>query len=215
MSLTAGEGRVGTGTAAARASREDQLAEWVGRLIRRNQALDDFAALVAHELKDQLFAAAISSDPRAILRALDLIDELLEAARNEGDDAWAEAPRGLDDAVRDLSHRPATIESRLPDAFPMPQTLLRVVLRNLIANAVAAGARTVRVTSGSSDRIWRLTVDDDGRGLAAEPGDRPGRHGVGLALCRRIAERRGGSLELEDSPMGGARATMTIPGRLP
>lgn len=193
---------------------QDRLAEWIGVLVRRNQALDDFASLVAHELKDILFAAATSSDRGAIVRALDLVDELLEAARTDGAAGWAEARRSLNDALQDLAVRPASVESQLPSAFPLPQTLLRVVLRNVIANSVAAGARTVRVTSRSSGPAWTLTVDDDGAGLGAAPAGHSAGNGIGLALCRRIAERRGGSLELGDSPLGGARVTLTVPGGL-
>ena len=36
--------------------------------------------------------------------------------------------------------------------------------------------------------------------------------GIGLALCRQIAEGHGGTLTLENSPEGkGARARLTIP----
>ncbi len=190
---------------------EAWLAERLALLARRNAALDDFASLVAHELKGPLLAAA-SGDPAGVGRALHLIDELLDAARSEGADGWAETRQGLDDALSDLQEPPSAIESDIPPAFPLPQPLLRVVLRNLIANAVAAGASTVRVTSRPDGTSWRLTVEDDGAGFGAGSIRRPDGNGVGLALCRRIVERRGGSLELGDSPMGGARAWLTLPG---
>ena len=41
---------------------------------------------------------------------------------------------------------------------------------------------------------------------------KPGGSGIGLALCRQIAEGHGGTLTLENSPEGmGARARLTIP----
>jgi signal transduction histidine kinase len=187
------------------------LAERLALLVRRNEALDDFASLVAHELKGSLLAAA-SGDPGGVRRALDLIDELLDAARSEGADGWADARRGLDDALRDLAERPAAVDSELAPTFPLPQPLLRVVLRNLIANAIAAGARTVRVTSRPTGSSWSLTVEDDGTGFGAGSLRGPGGNGVGLALCRRIVERRGGSLDLGESPLGGAGVTITLPG---
>jgi signal transduction histidine kinase len=187
------------------------LAERVALLLRRNEALDDFASLVAHELKAPLLAAA-SADPDGVGRALDLIDDLLDAARSEGADGWAETRRGLDDALRDLPELPSAVECDVPSAFPLPQPLLRVVLRNLIANAVAAGASTVRVNSGPGGPSWRLTVEDNGAGVGARSLGRPGGNGIGLALCRRIVERRGGSLELGDSSLGGARASLALPG---
>lgn len=187
------------------------LAERVALLVRRNEALDDFASLVAHELKALLLAAA-SGGPDGVGRALDLIDDLLDAARSEGADGWAETRRGLDDAIGDLPVRPSAVESDVPPAFPLPQPLLRVVLRNLIANAVAAGASTVRVISRPGGTSWRLTVEDDGAGFGAGSLVRPGGNGIGLTLCRRIVERRGGSLELGQSSLGGARASLALPG---
>jgi signal transduction histidine kinase len=187
------------------------LVERLVLLLRRNEALEDFASLVAHELKGSLLAAA-SGDPDGVGRALDLIDELLDAARSEGADGWAETRRGLADAIGDLPLRPSAVEADVRPAFPLPQPLLRVVLRNLIANAVAAGASTVRVTSRPGGTSWRLTVEDDGAGFGARSLGRPGGNGIGLALCRRIVERRGGSIELGDSSLGGARASLTLPG---
>jgi len=187
------------------------LADRMTMLLRRNEALDDFASLVAHELKGTLLAAA-SADPDGVGRALDLVDDLLDAARSEGADGWAETRRGLDEALGDLPERPPAIESDVSSAFPLPQPLLRVVLRNTIANAVAADASTVRVTSRPARTTWRLTVEDDGAGFVAGSLGRPGGNGIGLALCRRIVERRGGSLELGGSSLGGARVILTLPG---
>ena len=189
---------------------EGVLAERVALLVRRNEALDDFASLVAHELKGSLLPAA-SADPD-VGRAIDLIDDLLDAARSEGAESWAEPNRVLDDALRDLRERPASIQSELPPAFPLPQPVLRVVLRNLIANAIAAGARTVRVMSRPGRTAWRLTVEDDGAGFGGGSLGRSGGNGIGLALCRRIVERRGGTVELGESSLGGARVTLILPG---
>src|SRR6266498_1417933 len=61
---------------------------------------------------------------------------------------------------------------------------------------------------GDAD-AWRLVVDDDGAGVAA-----PGRYAVGsrlgLSLCRRVAGRFGGALNLEPGPGGGTRATLAL-----
>jgi signal transduction histidine kinase len=189
---------------------EDELAERIVALIRRNEALDDFASLVAHELKGPLLAA--SSDRDSVRRALALVDELLAVARTEGDPSWASPRRSLDEAMVDVPERPATLRTSLPPVFPLPDVLLRVLLRNLVANAVTAGARTVRIASGPGDDGWTLTVEDDGVGFGATVEGRSPGHGIGLQLCQRIAERRGGELELRVSPLGGARVTVRIPG---
>jgi signal transduction histidine kinase len=187
---------------------KDDLAERVAALLRRNEALDDFATLVAHELKASLTASSNSS---SLGPAVELVDELLSVARSDDAQGWADVRRSLDEALSDIPERPAALQSSLPAGFPLPHALLRVTLRNLIANAVAAHARTVRIESGPTEDGWTLTVDDDGIGLGGSVERRAPGNGVGLGLCRRIAERRGGSLALEASELGGARATIAIP----
>ena len=61
---------------------EEQIARSAAQLALRNRVLEDFAALVAHELKTPLHAALIADDPATYLvQALDLVDELLDAER--------------------------------------------------------------------------------------------------------------------------------------
>jgi signal transduction histidine kinase len=82
-----------------------------------------------------------------------------------------------------------------------------VILRNLLSNAVAAGAHHVHVTTAESSRSSRLLVDDDGVGLADVDHYARG-SGLGLSLSRRIAGRFGGVLELAPRPSGGTRALL-------
>jgi signal transduction histidine kinase len=105
----------------------------------------------------------------------------------------------------------ATIDTALPPELPLPATLLRLLLRNLIANAVAAGARNIRVAASQSRSCWTLAVDDDGVGLEpAIAGRYAHGSGVALALCRRIAGRFGGAIELRPLPRGGTRASLVL-----
>jgi signal transduction histidine kinase len=191
---------------------EEQLVERTALLARRNEALDDFAALVAHELKSPLQAALLDRpDPVELERALALIDAILEAARTEGDGAAADSQQAVRDALSDVGPVSATIDTALPPELPLPATLLRILLRNLIANAVAAGARTIRVAASSSKSGWKLAVDDDGVGLETASADRYAHgSGVALALCRRIAGRFGGAIELRPRAKGGTRASLLL-----
>ena len=104
-----------------------------------------------------------------------------------------------------------------------PAALERAVT-NLLDNAAKwsppAGTIAVRLADGV------LTVDDEGPGIspedlphvferfyrAEESRSMPG-SGLGLAIVRQVAERHGGSAEAGAAPGGGARLTMTIPGR--
>ena len=68
----------------------------------------------------------------------------------------------------------------------------------------------------------RITIDDDGPGLAADQRDRvmhrgvradeqvPG-SGLGLAIVDDLARLYGGQVTLADSPLGGLRAVLELP----
>jgi signal transduction histidine kinase len=187
---------------------EELLTRTAMRLARRNEALEDFATLVAHELKAPLQAALVADDPAGLVEnALELVDALLQAAQNEPRDrTFASAAECLDQAVEDLRAE-VDVTADLATTLPLSPGPLRVILRNLLANAVAAGAHHVHVTSERSPCSCRLLVDDDGEGLL--DGDRYATGSrLGLSLCRRIAQRFGGALDLAPAPSCGTRATL-------
>jgi signal transduction histidine kinase len=189
---------------------DEQLSRRVVELARRNQALEDFASLVAHELKAPLHAALLSGESTACVeQAVDLVDELLEAARSEGTQSNFAAPADvLRDVLRELAPS-AVVVADLPPVFPLPHTSLRVVFRNLLANAVAAGAREIHVTALGDDST--LVVDDDGVGLESAGAYASG-SGIGFGLIRRLVTRYGGSVELVPRPCGGTRAILAMQG---
>jgi signal transduction histidine kinase len=193
-----------------RRAAEERLARTTIQLAQRNEALEDFAALVAHELKTPLQAALVADDPsRSVEDALYLVDALLEAAqRGPKERTFSSVAKCVDEVVEDLS---ADLEISADSAatMPLPAGPLRVILRNLLSNAIAANARHVQVATLRSSRSWQLFFDDDGVGLAAVDGYNAG-SGLGLSLCRRIAARFGGALELAVRPAGGTRATLTF-----
>ena len=93
---------------------------------------------------------------------------------------------------------------------------------NLLDNACKWSRTRVVVGASSDGEHVAITVDDDGKGLAAEMRDAvlqrgvradeaaPG-SGLGLAIVRDVAEIYGGTLALEASPLGGLRARLTLP----
>jgi signal transduction histidine kinase len=191
-----------------RRAAEERLARTTLQLAQRNEALEDFAALVAHELKTPLQAALVADDPSSPLEeALDLVDALLEAAQNEPvERTFASVAESLDQAVEDL-RTGIEVTADTETTMPLPPGPLRVILRNLLSNAVAAGARHVHVAAMRSLGSCRLLVYDDGVGLEETDRYAVG-SGLGLSLCRRIAARFGGVLELDAGPCGGTRATL-------
>ncbi len=107
------------------------------------------------------------------------------------------------------------------------QRLLRQMLLNLVRNAVEAlSARGsialghVRVTAAIEGERLCLAVEDDGPGIdpaiAARlfqpfaTGKRGGT-GLGLALCKRIAEAHGGSIVAEAASPRGTRMKVMLP----
>ena len=191
-----------------RRATEEQLTKTVMQLARRNEALEDFTALVAHELKTPLHAALLADDPsRLVGQALELVDALLEAAQGDPNErAFASAAEALDLAVEDLAPDVA-ITADVGTTLPLPAGALRVIVRNLLSNAVAAGAQHVHVKAERSSGSFHLLVDDDGAGLVDADRYATG-SGLGLSLSRRIARRFGGRLQLAPQPSGGTRATL-------
>jgi len=189
---------------------EERLAFEATRLARSNQALEEFAALVAHELKTPLLAALVADDAsREVQRALELVDSLLDAARAARERPSAPAAACLQQALGDLGAVELEVTAGATADLPLPAASLRVILRNLLRNAVAAGARRVHVVVVRSAGSSKLLVLDDGVGLGAPAGYATG-SGLGLILCREVAGRYGGVLELAPRPSGGTRATLRL-----
>jgi signal transduction histidine kinase len=198
---------------ATRMTTEEQLAEHVGRLARKTEALDDFAGLVAHDVKSSLINALRDEDPReGLARALELVDSILEAVR--ADQAATDVARiaeCVQRAIADLGDPRADIVSSASGEFPIPPDALRLILRNLLANAVAAGAERIHVSALARGDQHILVVDDDGVGLASANDYATGTQ-LGLRLCRRLVERCGGVLELRPRAVRGTRAVIVATG---
>ena len=121
-------------------------------------------------------------------------------------------------------HRPAISFTGDPMVTVRPQAFKRC-LGNLIINACRHGD-TVAVTGAHADGALAIVVDDDGPGVppeeyeavfkpfyrldAARNLDESGT-GLGLSIARDIARSHGGDIVLGKSPLGGLRATVTVP----
>jgi signal transduction histidine kinase len=188
---------------------DETLAIRAGELVRRNEALEQYAAFVAHELKTPLHEALVVEDDSKLLHeALDLVDALLSIAHDARPLGVGESPADcLDSVVRDLGGRADGLEvtSDLAQSLPITAGALRIILRNFLTNALSAGARHVHVWSPDPSSLF---VDDDGvgpSGTGYESGS-----GLGLELCRRIARSFGGRIELAPRPFGGTRAMLSF-----
>ena len=102
-------------------------------------------------------------------------------------------------------------------------------LQNLLRNACRYAHEEIRVElikDPTSEYPLIIHVDDDGPGIPIEHRQRifevfsrieesrdkqSGGYGLGLAISRKIITSHGGTIESEESPLGGARFTVTLP----
>lgn len=171
-------------------------------------------------------AAAMTEDVAEMDR---LIGDYLAFARGEGVEQAEETDLALllcDVAARQSRGGPA-IPVQAPDSLRMELRAgaMRRCFGNLLDNA-RKNAKHVTVTLAQQKRgehgIWAdIVIDDDGPGIPEglrEDAFKPftslagGSTGLGLAIARDIARAHGGDVFLEDSPLGGLRARIRVPG---
>ncbi|MEE4151324.1 ATP-binding protein [Pseudomonas viridiflava] len=114
-----------------------------------------------------------------------------------------------------------------PERFVLDPRLTARALQNLIANAIRYCSGQVRVSLRlqPGEGLY-MTVEDDGIGIPGsertlifEPFYRmdrsrdrdTGGFGLGLAISRRAIECQGGRIQVDSSPLGGARFLIVLP----
>jgi signal transduction histidine kinase len=106
------------------------------------------------------------------------------------------------------------------------RALLVRAIRNLVDNARRHARSKVAVGVGVCGDQVVLTVDDDGPGIACADrarvferfvrldfgrNRRDGGTGLGLAIVQRVVEQHGGTVRVDESPLGGARFEVLLP----
>lgn len=128
-----------------------------------------------------------------------------------------------------LSHEGRTIDLDLePTTAHVEPAKVERIVHNLVGNVVrhTPEGTVARIATYSQGDTAVLVVEDDGPGIPAAERERifepfvqgpqasaaasPGT-GVGLSLVRQFVELHGGSVEIDTSPMGGARFTIRFP----
>jgi signal transduction histidine kinase len=188
---------------------EITLVDEVSGLARAYSESQLFVSLVAHELRTRLRvterALADHGDAgrEAALEntrsAQALLETLLELARDRTGE-FSDAGTVMRSLLEDLGE--ASVVVGILPSVPLPHGLLETVLRNLVRNALEAGASTVEVYARDDGTIC---IRDNGPGVPPAKAARIfgaysgkfGGAGLGLTLCREILRRRGGDLWLE------------------
>jgi signal transduction histidine kinase len=166
-----------------------------------------------------------------------LINDLLTFSRvGRATDVRVPVPldQPLDAAVTALSAAIEETGAVIERPGPLPEvtgdpTLLGMLWQNLIGNAIKFRAPdrapVIQVTAAPQpDGGWQIGVADNGIGVPAEFAEKifvifqrlhgrdayPGT-GIGLALCKRIAEQHGGQMYLDTTYEDGTRIYFTLP----
>jgi len=182
---------------------EDQRKEVLGDVIRTQTRIESTLWAIERLAQGELS----TSDDHSPVD----ITELLDRAAHD-------AMRAYPDLDVSLVPAPTVIIVGLPAG-------LRLAVDNAIANAVKHGDATrVQLSAVTSRAGVEIAVDDDGVGIpegertivferfsrgstASHSGS-----GLGLALVAQQAELHGGTASLEESPLGGVRLLLRLPG---
>lgn len=227
-------------------------------LERANEVKTNFIALAAHELRtpmttihgfvttlyalgDRLDDVQREGVRQALVqqtqRMAQLIEQLLDLSRLDADaiDIVPERVRvraHVEQIVAAAAPEPEAVEIEVDESTVavVDRNALERIVSNLVTNALRYGEPPVIVRAEQTDRHFRLSVEDRGRGLRPEfvpdlferftrsDGSRAAAvgTGLGLAIARSYARAHGGDLLYEDAHPSGARFQLVLPaGRVP
>jgi PAS domain S-box-containing protein len=140
----------------------------------------------------------------------------------------------LDQALSDLQvatkeHHAIITNDPLPTIYADQEQITKM-FQNLIGNAIKfhkpGVVPNIHISAKQDENSWTFSVSDNGIGIDPQYADRifkifqrlhtrdeyPGT-GIGLAICKRIAEQHGGTIWIESVPGSGSTLYFTIPKR--
>lgn len=169
-------------------------------------------------------------------RMADLVEGVLAHARVGrtpiGSSESVRAQEALEVAIANLRQHVETSGATIThDALPLVQIDLQALnqlFQNLLSNAIKYRRPDVppviRVSAGRQGAMWLFSVADNGMGIEHEwferifqpmqraHGSQVAGSGIGLATCKKIVTRAGGSIWVDSEPGHGSTFFFTLPG---
>ena len=195
----------------------------------KNERLDEFASVVAHDLRNPLGIAQghlellaleddsehLSTAKNALNRMDTILEDMLGLAK-AGKDLGAIEQVRLDDAIErclaNVETESASVAVETEMTIMADRGRLEQLLENLLRNAVEHGGEEVEIRVGKLSNGFYF--DDDGPGIATkdqervfEPGYTTAENGTGfgLSIVREIATAHDWAVSLHEGESGGAR----------
>jgi len=215
--------------------------EMRARIKRHLEQRTAILAGVSHDLRTPLTRLKLQlalmppseerDDAKRDIEAMEeMLDEYLDFAR--GQLVEETEPVDLGDLVREVVDNARRLETQIDFVTEdnliadVRATTVQRAIENLVGNAASFGDQVAVSVRRARNRI-EIIVDDNGPGIPPDQYDEAlkpfsrldesrnqNRKGVGLglAIARDVARNHGGELRLDESPLGGLRATVSLPG---
>jgi len=176
---------------------------------------------------------------QSALKMSDLLGDLLNWARIQTDDlSLNKSEFSISEVLRETidlltisaEQKGISLQFSSSESFQVcaDKQLIATIIRNFISNALKFSDEgdTVEIDVRRDENNWDVSVRDEGIGMSEEDvqqlfHDRkhPQREGtqnekgsgIGLRLCKELAERHGGQISVESELGEGSRFTLTIP----
>lgn len=186
------------------------------------------------DLKDNLNIIRQSA-----LKMSDLLGDLLNWARIQTDDlSLNKTEFSISETVRDIidlltitaDQKGIRLEYSMEESFQVyaDKQLIATIVRNFISNALKFSEEgdIIEINVHRDEKHWHVSVEDEGVGMSEENVERlfhNRKHpqeegtqnekgsGIGLRLCKELAERHGGQISVESELGQGSTFTLSIP----
>lgn len=186
---------------------KNQIVRGYLELLKDSDLSDENKSLVEKANK------AVNESSRIIekTRKLRKIDEEEAISETNLNSVFDEVLSNLEDRLKNIDYK-VNVSDKMVKGGP----LLEGLFSNLVNNSIQhSGCQKIKITTESKGDEILCTVEDDGIGIKDEYKDKifdrgfktgdNGGSGLGMYIVKEIAESYGGSIEVKDSELGGAR----------